>query len=159
VGVAIARATTSAQVVAVDLKADALELAGKVGAHHTVVSDGDAAARIRDLTGGRGADVVIDFVGATPTMTLARSVARPMSDVTIVGIGGGEIPLSFFSQPYEVNIATTYWGSRPELAELLALAARGDVTAEATVYSLDDAARAYRDLRDGTVTGRAGVVP
>ena len=159
VAVQIARATTAAQVIAVDVKPEALELARKVGAHHAVLSNGTAAEAIRELTGGRGADVVIDFVGATPTLQLARSVARVMADVTVVGIGGGEVPLSFFSQPYEVSIATTYWGSRPELVELLALAARGDVSSERTLYSLDDAARAYRDLREGTVTGRAVVVP
>lgn len=159
VAVQIARATTAAQVIAVDVKPEALELARKVGAHHTVLSNDTAASAIRELTGGRGADVVIDFVGATTTLELARSVARVMGDVTIVGIGGGEIPLGFFSQPYEVSIATTYWGSRPELVELLALAAGGQVGTERTVYSLDDAARAYRDLHDGKVTGRAVVVP
>ncbi len=159
VGVQIARATTAAQVIAVDLKPEALELARKVGAHHAVPAGDTAAAAIRDLTDGRGADVVLDFVGTTPTMDLARAVARTMADVTIVGIGGGEVPLGFFSQPYEVSIATTYWGSRPELRELLALAASGQVTTERTVYPLDEAARAYRDLRDGTVTGRAVVVP
>ena len=159
VAVQIARATTAAQVIAVDVKPEALELARKVGAHHAVLSDDTAASAIRELTGGRGADVVIDFVGATTTLELARSVARVMGDVTIVGIGGGEIPLGFFSQPYEVSIATTYWGSRPELVELLALAAGGQVGTERTVYSLDDAARAYRDLHDGKVTGRAVVVP
>jgi len=159
VAVQIARATTAAQVIAVDVKPEALELARKVGAHHAVLSDETAATAIRELTGGRGADVVIDFVGATKTLELARSVARIMGDVTVVGIGGGEVPLSFFSQPYEVSIATTYWGSRPELVELLALAARGDVRTERTLYSLDDAVRAYRDLRDGLVTGRAVVEP
>ena len=159
VGVQIARATTAAQVIAVDIKPEALELARKVGAHHAVLSNDSAAAAIRDLTGGRGADVVLDFVGTTPTMNLARAAARVMGDVTVVGIGGGEIPLGFFSQPYEVSIATTYWGSRPELAELLALAASGQVSTERTVYSLDGGARAYRDLHDGTVTGRAVVVP
>ncbi|MFN8071533.1 MAG: NAD(P)-dependent alcohol dehydrogenase [Mycobacterium sp.] len=159
VGVQIARATTAAQVIAVDVKPEALELARKVGAHHAVLSNDTAAEAVRELTGGRGADVIIDFVGATPTMSLARAVARTMADVTIVGIGGGEIPLGFFSQPYEVSIATTYWGSRPELSELLSLAAGGQVSSERTVYSLDDAARAYRDLHDGVVTGRAVVVP
>lgn len=159
IGVQIARATTAAQVIAVDVKPEALELARKVGAHHAVLSNDTAAEAVRELTGGRGADVVIDFVGATPTMNLARAVARTMGDVTIVGIGGGEIPLGFFSQPYEVSITTTYWGSRPELSELLALAATGQVSTERTVYSLDDAARAYADLREGTVTGRAVVVP
>ncbi len=159
VGVQITRATTAAQVIAVDVKPEALELARKVGAHHAVLSNDTAAEAVRELTGGRGADVVIDFVGATATMTLARAVARTMADVTIVGIGGGEIPLGFFSQPYEVSIATTYWGSRPELSELLALAAGGQVSSERSLYSLDDAARAYRDLHDGVVTGRAVVVP
>ena len=79
--------------------------------------------------------------------------------MTIVGIGGGEIPLGFFSQPYEVSIATTYWGSRGELGELLALAAAGHVSAEGTIYSLDNAVAAYRDLHDGRVNGRAVVVP
>jgi propanol-preferring alcohol dehydrogenase len=159
VAVQIARATTAAQVIAVDVKPGALELACKVGAHHAVLSDDNAATTLRELTGGRGADVVIDFVGATTTLELARSAARNMGDVTIVGIGGGEVPLGFFSQPYEVSIATTYWGSRPELVELLALAAGGQVSTERTVYSLDDAAQAYRDLHDGRVSGRAVVVP
>jgi propanol-preferring alcohol dehydrogenase len=159
IGVQIVRATTGAQVIAVDVKPEALELARTVGAHHAVPSDEHAADAIRELTGGRGADVVIDFVGATATMNLARSAARTMADVTIVGIGGGEVPLGFFSQPYEVSIATTYWGSRPELVELLALAARGQVGTESTTYPLDHGVQAYRDLRSGTVTGRAVVVP
>ena len=159
VGVQIARATTAAQVIAVDVKPEALDLARKVGADHAVPSDDNAAATIRDLTGGRGADVVIDFVGTTATLTLARAVARVMGDVTIVGIGGGEVPLGFFTQPYEVSIATTYWGSRSELVELLALAAKGLVSTESTVYSLEHGADAYRDLHAGRVTGRAVVVP
>lgn len=159
IGVQIARATTAAQVIAVDVKPEALELARKVGAHHAVLSDANAAQTIRDLTGGRGADVVLDFFGSTETLNLARSVARVLGDVTIVGIGGGEVPLGFFSQPYEVSIATTYWGSRPELAELLALAASGQITAESSIYSLDNGAKAYADLHSGQVTGRAVVVP
>ncbi|MCB0966297.1 MAG: NAD(P)-dependent alcohol dehydrogenase [Ilumatobacter sp.] len=159
VGVQIAKALGAAQVVAVDMKQEALDLAVAVGADHTVMSGESAADEIRALTGGRGADVVVDFVGATPTVELARAVARPMSDVTIVGIGGGDVPFSFFSQGYEVNLATTYWGTRPELVELLTLAARGVVRVEHTVYSLDDAAQAYVDLEAGKVRGRAVVVP
>jgi alcohol dehydrogenase, propanol-preferring len=159
VGVQIARSLGAARIVAVDMKQRALDLALAVGADAALPSDDATADAIRDLTGGRGADVVVDFVGVAPTIELARSVARAMSDVTIVGIGGGEVPFSFFSQGYEVNLATTYWGTRPELIELLTLAARGGVQVEHTVYSLDDAARAYRDLAAGEVTGRAVVVP
>ena len=35
----------------------------------------------------------------------------------------------------------------------------GRVSAESTVYSLDNAAQAYQDLRDGRISGRAVVVP
>lgn len=157
--VQIARATTAAQVIAVDVKPEALELARKVGAHHVLTSDENAAQAIRELTGGRGADVLVDFVGTAATLDLARTAARTMGDVTIVGIAGGEVMLSFFSQPYAVNISTIYWGTRPELVELLALAARGDISVEHTTYSLADGARAYRDLHEGRVSGRAVVVP
>ncbi|ULE31389.1 NAD(P)-dependent alcohol dehydrogenase [Mycobacterium sp. IDR2000157661] len=152
-------ATTAARVIAVDSSTEALDLATEMGADHTVMSDDNAINTIRELTGGRGADVLLDCVGAEATIELARGAARSLGDVTIIGIAGGSVPLTFFSQPYEVSIQTTYWGSRPELVELLALAARDMVHVESTTYSLDDAPRAYRDLQSGRVRGRAVVVP
>ncbi len=82
-----------------------------------VAPDDDAVATLRDATGGRGADVVLDFVGAEATIARGAAVSRFLGDVTVVGIAGGTFPFSFFSQPYEVSIQTTYWGSRPELLE------------------------------------------
>ena len=159
VAVQLIKATTAAEVIAVDNRQEALDLATKMGADHVVRSDDLAAGAIKDLTDGHGADVILDFVGATTTMELARTAARTQGEATIVGIAGGTVPLSFFSQPYEVSIQTTYWGSRFELAEVIRLAARGLVHTETTTYSLDDAPQAYRDLRDGKVCGRAVVVP
>ncbi|MBV8182293.1 MAG: NAD(P)-dependent alcohol dehydrogenase [Mycobacterium sp.] len=159
VAVQLIKATTAAEVIAVDNRQEALDLATKMGADHVVRSDDLAARAIKDLTDGHGADVLLDFVGATTTMELARTAARTLGEATIVGIAGGTVPLSFFSQPYEVSIQTTYWGSRFELAEVISLAARGLVHTETTTYSLEDAPQAYRDLRDGKVYGRAVVVP
>lgn len=159
IAVQLIKATTAAEVIAVDNRQEALDLATKVGADHVVRSDDLAAGAIKDLTQGHGADVILDFVGATTTIELSRTAARTLGDTTIVGIAGGTVPLSFFSQPYEVSIQTTYWGSRFELAEVIGLAARGLMHTESTTYSLDDAAQAYRDLRDGKVYGRAVVVP
>ena len=157
--VQLVKATTAARVIAVDNRKEALDLATQIGADHAVVSDATTADAISDLTAGRGADVLLDFVGAEATIELARAAARPLADATIVGIAGGSVPLSFFSQPYEVSIQTTYWGARPELVELLELASRGLLHVESTTYSLDDAPQAYRDLQDGKVRGRAVVVP
>jgi alcohol dehydrogenase, propanol-preferring len=159
VALQLVKATTAARVIAVDNRKEALDLATTMGADDVVPSDDHAAAAIKDLTGGRGADVLLDFVGANPTIELARAAARPLGDVTIVGIGGGSVPLSFFSQPYEVSIQTTYWGAHPELVELLDLASRALVHVESTTYSLDEAPQAYRDLGEGKVRGRAVVVP
>lgn len=42
---------------------------------------------------------------------------------------------------------------------MLDLGARGLLRSESTLYTLADAAQAYRDLAHGTVSGRAVVVP
>jgi propanol-preferring alcohol dehydrogenase len=158
-GVQLLAAMTAAQIVAVDQRPEALELATASGADVTVTSGPDAAAAIRDATGGIGADVVLDFVGADATMQLGVEVARPLGDLTVVGIAGGSLPLGFFTVPYELSVQTTYWGSLVELMELLELAHRGVVKAECTTFSLADAPKAYAALKAGTLRGRAVVVP
>jgi alcohol dehydrogenase, propanol-preferring len=157
--VQILKATSAAQVVAVDLKQEALDLATSVGADHAVPSDGDAAAAIRDLSGGKGADLALDFVGVDPTIALAAQVTRSLGHATIVGIGGGTYPFGFFSLPYEVSLATTYWGTIPELSEVLDLARRGLISAHVERYPLADALTAYEKLHAGEVEGRAVIVP
>jgi propanol-preferring alcohol dehydrogenase len=158
-GVQLLSALTATRVIAVDQRPAALDLARAHGADLTVTSGPDAAAEIRDATGGVGADVVLDFVGVEATMQLGVSIARPLGDLTVVGIGGGAVPFGFFSTPYEVSLQTTYWGSITELMELLDLARRGIVKAEYTEYALADAPQAYEALRAGTLRGRAVVVP
>jgi len=61
--------------------------------------------------------------------------------------------------PYEAQVATTYWGSIPELMEVLELAEAGHIGAEIHRYDLDGAAGAYEDLAQGKLTGRAVIVP
>jgi propanol-preferring alcohol dehydrogenase len=155
----IIKATTSARVIAVDPKPMALALALQVGADETLESNDKTAGVIRELTHGHGADVVLDFVGSDATLKMALAAARTLGDVTLVGIAGGSVPFSFFSQGYEVSLQTTYWGSKPELVEVLNLASRGLIHAEHTRYSLADSAEAYVDLAAGTVRGRAVIVP
>ncbi len=75
-----------------------------------------------------------------------------------MGIGGGTLPVSFFSLPYEVTLSTTYWGTIPELHELIVLAGRGDIAPVVQRYALDDALDAYTAMGDGTLEGRAVVV-
>lgn len=157
--VQILKATCGARVVAVDTKEAALELATSFGADLAVAAGATAADEIRRATGGRGADVVLDCVGTDGTIALAAASARSLGDVTLVGVAGGTLPFGFFQVPLEVSFQSVYWGSRPELVEVLELTARGLLRAEVTTYTLDDALEAYRSLAAGTISGRAVIVP
>lgn len=157
--VQILRAVSSCRVIAVDTRETALDLARRLGAHDTVLSSDTAADEIRDLTGGRGVEAVFDFVGIDPTMALGAAVVRPRGHLTIVGIGGGTLSIGFFSIPYEVTVSTTYWGTIPELFELIALAERGDVKPVVQRFALDQALDAYGAMQDGTLEGRAVITP
>jgi len=145
--------------VAIDPRENARDLAKRSGAD-AVAAPGDVALEtIRETSRGLGADVVLDFVGAEDTLSLAVAAARQLADITIVGIAGGALPVSFFGLPYEVSVQTTYWGNRAELAEVLDLAARGLLHAEVSKFGLHEATRAYEQLELGAIEGRAVVVP
>jgi alcohol dehydrogenase, propanol-preferring len=84
---------------------------------------------------------------------------KRIAHVTVVGLGGGTFGFSFFSLPYEASLATTYWGTLPELSEVLDLARRGLIKAHVQRFGLDAAGDAYNALAAGTLEGRAVVVP
>src|ERR1700690_658042 len=76
----------ASQVIAVDLDAKKLELALRFGATHTVnAAEGDPVEKVRDLTGGNGADVCIEAVGNPKVMEQAF-FARDLAG-TLVQVG------------------------------------------------------------------------
>ncbi|MFI7301311.1 NAD(P)-dependent alcohol dehydrogenase [Streptomyces sp. NPDC050121] len=158
--VQLLRALTPARVVALDVSKEKLELAHTVGAHETLLSDGAAAAGVRELTGGTGADVVLDFVGTEATLAVAAASVAVAGDVTIVGIGGGTLAVGFGGGlPFEVSASFPYWGSRPELMEVVELARQGLVSSHVETFTLDEAPTAYERLHAGDINGRAVVLP
>ncbi|MCK9487713.1 MAG: NAD(P)-dependent alcohol dehydrogenase [Dehalococcoidia bacterium] len=159
VGIQILRALTGATIVALDVSEEKLDLARDVGAHHVLLSNDEAPAAIKKLTDGQGASAVFDFVGAAPTVVIAAASAGTEADISIVGIGGGELPVGFGTTAFDVSVRAPYWGSRSELVEVLELARRGQVNVEVETFSLDEAPEAYQRLHDGTIRGRAVVVP
>src|SRR6201984_3732961 len=62
IGIQCLGALTATKIIVVDRNPDALKLAEQLGAHHTVVADGGQVQAVMDLTGGAGAEVVLDFV-------------------------------------------------------------------------------------------------
>ncbi|GAA4681611.1 NAD(P)-dependent alcohol dehydrogenase [Frondihabitans cladoniiphilus] len=159
VGIQILKALSGATVIALDVNDEKLALAQHVGADITLLSDSSASEKILEITGGLGANAVFDFVGAKPTIPLAVSVAGIEADVTIVGIGGGDVNFGFGSINYDVAVRVPYWGYRSELIEVLDLARAGKIDVEIQQYSLDDGPAAYEALGANALRGRAVIVP
>jgi propanol-preferring alcohol dehydrogenase len=159
--VQILAATTATRIVAVDLRDEALQLAREMGAHEALRSDADAVGRIRELAGPApgGADVVLDFVGAQQTLDLARAVVSTGGEIAIVGLAGGALPVGFGTIPFEARVTVPFWGTKAELAEVVALARAGRIAARVERFSLADAPVAYEKLRTGAINGRAVVIP
>ncbi|MUK01216.1 alcohol dehydrogenase catalytic domain-containing protein [Vibrio cholerae] len=159
VAVQILRAISPSTVIAVDTAADKLAHAQDVGAHSTVTSGPDAEEQIRALTGGRGADAVFDFVGIASTTELAARTVAVGGDVVIVGVGPGTVNVGFFSTPWESSARAPYWGSRSELIEVVELARSGRIRVDVESFPLDRGPEAYERLHDGTLRGRAVIIP
>ncbi len=70
-------------IVAVDTTADKLEIAKRMGADETLLSGDEAVTRIKDITHGQGAELVLDMVGVNadaPDGRAGRPGARPPDD-------------------------------------------------------------------------------
>jgi propanol-preferring alcohol dehydrogenase len=155
----ILSALTPATIIAVDTRESALALAREVGAAATVRASVDAAAAVIDATGGARADVVLDFVGSAPTIALGAAVAKAGMDLVVVGAAAGNFTWNFYALPYEVNLTTSFWGSLPELYEVIALARQGRIKAHVQRFGLDEALHAYELMEQGQLSGRAVIVP
>jgi propanol-preferring alcohol dehydrogenase len=156
--VQILKALSPARVIAVDLSAEKLALAKALGADATVRCDEKAVEHVRDLCGG-GAELVLDVVGSDATLQLAVGVARRLGHLTVIGIAGGSFPYGYLSVPTELAVTSTFYGSIPELNEVVALAASGSIKTEVELFSLDQTSLAYERLREGKIRGRAVVTP
>jgi propanol-preferring alcohol dehydrogenase len=158
IAVQILKAITGAQVIATDLKPEAMNRARDFGAS-TVDGGAEQAEQIRALTGGRGVDAAFDFVGAAPTIALAQATVAQRGTIHVVGIAGGTAEWSFFTNPYEATLTNSYWGTIEDLHEVVDLYRAGQIAPDIERFNLDEALEAYRRLRDGELDARAVVVP
>jgi len=155
----ILKALSPARVVAVDLSAEKLAVATALGADATVAADNRTAEQVRDLTRGAGAELVLDIVGSDATLQLAVSVVRRLGHLTLVGIAGGSLPFSYLGVPTEVAVASTFYGSIPELTEVVTLAQSGQIKAQVELFPLTQAPQVYQRLQRGEIQGRAVITP
>jgi NAD+-dependent secondary alcohol dehydrogenase Adh1 len=159
IGVQSLAALTATRIVVVDRNPDALKLAEQLGAHETILADGNQVDAVKDLTNGNGAEVVLDFVAEEGAEMDGWNMTAPAGSYFVIGYGGTlHIPtLDIIST--ERNIIGNIVGTYNELAELMALAQAGKVTLHTKTYPLDAAVDALNDLDAGRVRGRAILVP
>ena len=85
--VQLARALGALQVYAVDINTEQLSLAEKFGAVPVNARETDPVDQIKQFTGGKGVDVVLELIGLHATMRQAVEVASVFGRVAIVGLG------------------------------------------------------------------------
>jgi propanol-preferring alcohol dehydrogenase len=146
-------------VIAVDTSAEKLQIAKSMGADEVLTSGDAAVTRIKDITKGQGAELVLDMVGIAPTLKMSAQVARVLGHLTIVGLGSASVPVNFHGPAKECSVAAPYWGYIPELMEVVSLAQAGKIKMLVEHFPLERAEEAYHLLHDGKIQGRAVITP
>jgi NAD+-dependent secondary alcohol dehydrogenase Adh1 len=159
IGIQCMKAMSSATLVVVDRNPAALALASEVGADVTVVADGSQVDKVLELTGGHGAEAVLDFVGESGSTSEGVRMLRRAGNYYVIGYGENlDIPtIDIIST--EINFLGNLVGSYTDLQDLMVLAAQGKVKLHTAQYRLEQFQQAIDDLRAGKVRGRAILLP
>ncbi|HEY4791746.1 MAG TPA: zinc-binding dehydrogenase, partial [Actinomycetes bacterium] len=160
IAIQVLAALSATTIIVVDRSPEALEFAKTIGADHGVVADGTHVDKVKELTGGNGAEVVLDFVGEEGAEKDAWAMTRRAGSHFVIGYGGiVEVPtIEIIST--ERNVIGNIVGTYNDLAELMALAAQGKVTLHTKPYPLEAVNDAMTDLDEGRLPGaRAILIP
>jgi NAD+-dependent secondary alcohol dehydrogenase Adh1 len=160
IAIQVLAALSATTIIVVDRSPEALEFAKTIGADHGVVADGGHVDKVKELTDGNGAEVVLDFVGEEGAEKDAWQMTRRAGSHFVIGYGGiVEVPtIEIIST--ERNVIGNIVGTYNDLAELMALAAQGKVTLHTKPYPLEAANDAIDDLDNGRLPGtRAILIP
>jgi NAD+-dependent secondary alcohol dehydrogenase Adh1 len=159
IGIQCLKALTPAEIIVVDRSQAALDLTKSWGANHTVLSDGSQVNKVKELTDGNGAEVVIDFVGEAGAQDDAVGMLRRAGSHFIIGYGGKLNVPTIDIISTEINFIGNLVGTYNDLAELMTLTAQGKVTLHTVTYPLAATNDAIHDLDSGRLRGRGILIP
>ncbi|HEY4773419.1 MAG TPA: zinc-binding dehydrogenase [Xanthobacteraceae bacterium] len=149
-----------ARVIAVDINADKLARCRQLGAAETVdASRHDVAGALRELTGGKGIDVAVDFVSSRATQEAA--IAALATGGRLIVLGGAAQPFSVPASEImtkELEVLGSRYVTRQEVLDTLAIVARGDVWPVVTeIVPMDEAEALHQRIERGEIFGRAAL--
>lgn len=156
-----------ARVIAAASNREKLEFCRAIGADEVINSGSeDVKERIRELTGGRGADVIFDPVGGALTEAAFRAIGWGGRHL-IVGFAAGDIPRLPLNLPLlkSASLVGIFWGEharrdpdrhRSDMAYLLGLLQAKRINPHIyRIYTLEDAKQALNDISDRRIKGKA----
>ena len=146
----------AAQIVAIDLDENRLDLAKQVGATHCVNSGaGDWKEQVLGLTDGYGVDVAVEAVGMPATFEMCTQLVRPGGNVANVGVHGRPVQLDLQNLWIKnINISMGLVNTST-LGMLLKLVVQHKLPVDRFVthrFSLDDVMNAYDTFADAART-------
>jgi NADPH:quinone reductase len=160
-----------ATVIAAASTDEKLELARSLGADHLInYATQDLRERIKEITAGRGVDVVYDPVGGGLAEPALRSMAWK-GRYLVIGFAGGDIPRIPLNLPLlkGCSIVGVFWGSfaqrerdvqRENVAELWQMFESGRLSpVVGETHALADYAAAFESLGGRRARGKVVVLP
>ena len=159
-----------AKVIAAASTAEKLAICQEKGAEHLINYEiEDLKEKIKEITAGKGVDVVLDVVGDKYAEPALRSMAWK-GRYLVVGFAAGEIPKLPFNLALLKGCAVmgVFWGrfsteepqkNQQNLMELVGMIHAGKISQHIfKTYSLEEAPRALKDMMERKVVGKAVVV-
>ena len=147
----LAALTGASPVIAVSRTRWKLEMASRLGAHHVVAAAAaDAVEEVKRLTGGHGADVVIDAAGGAESFRAALAMLRPGGRFSVYSISHEPVP-DFSTFPLyfgEISLIGSRALTPQDMAPSIELIASGAVDVEGFIsatYALGDAGAAFEE--------------
>src|ERR1700704_2821683 len=159
IGIQCLKAMTPAEIIVIDPSEKALALAGEMGADHTIKVDGSQRDTVQELTDGRGAEAIIDFVGEKGAIEDGIEMVQDGGFYYVIGYGENiNIPtIDVISR--EISFIGNLVGTYNDLVDLMTLTAQGKVSLHTSMYPLDAINDAMADLDNGRLQGRGILIP
>ncbi len=156
-----AKMFSPSHIIAIDKAESRLQAAKQFGADLTVKPGDDPLEIVRSVTGGLGADVVIEAVGVPETFELCTSLVRPGGHVANIGVHGRPATLHLEDLWIRNVTITTGLVDTYSTPTLLAMLSAGQIDVHNMVthrFALDDIIEAYDVFARAAETGALKVV-